>query len=203
VKNNLQTVAALLRLQSRRLEDPAARAALAEAGRRLSTVALVHDTLSHALTEQVNFDEVANRILRATVEVASTRTVVATELRGTFGRLLAEDATHLAMILAELVHNAVEHGFEEGPPHEVAPDDVPRVVVDAQRHRTGAQERLEVTVADNGAGMPDGAAGPDRSGLGVQIVEALISDLRGRIGWETRKPHGTAVRFTVRLRSSA
>ncbi|WP_122262300.1 sensor histidine kinase [Ornithinimicrobium cerasi] len=202
VKNNLQTVAALLRLQSRRLDDPAARAALAEAGRRLSTVALVHDTLSHGLTEQVDFDEVATRILRATVEVAATRTVVATELRGTFGELRAEDATHLAMILAELVHNAVEHGFEEGPPLEVASVDPPRVLVGARRLRSGAEERLEVTVGDNGAGLPD-PGGPDRSGLGMQIVEALISDLRGQIGWETREPHGTVVRFTVRLRSSS
>ena len=46
-------------------------------------------------------------------------------------------------------------------------------------------------------------APPDRSGLGMQIVEALITDLRGQIGWETAKPHGTVVRFTVRLRSSS
>ncbi|MFK5633012.1 sensor histidine kinase [Ornithinimicrobium sp. LYQ103] len=208
VKNNLQTVAALLRLQSRRLTDPAAREALAEAGRRLSTVALVHDTLSQGLTEQVDFDEVAARMLRATVEVASTRTVVATELTGSFGSLPAEDATHLAMVLAELVHNAVEHGFEEQP--EPAPgadrsseQAAPRVVVDARRHRDGGQETIEVTVTDNGAGLPEGVAGPDRSGLGMQIVEALISDLRGAITWEAAKPHGTVVRFTVRLRSTS
>ncbi|MFX0539224.1 sensor histidine kinase [Ornithinimicrobium sp. Y1847] len=205
VKNNLQTVAALLRLQSRRLDDPAARDALAEAGRRLSTVALVHDTLSQGFSERVDFDEVATRILRATVEVASTGTVVGTELRGTFGRLLAEDATHVAMILAELVHNAVEHGFEEGPPGE---QDVPtpRVVVEARRRPEGegGKEVVEVTVTDNGIGLPTGpSATPERTGLGTQIVEALISDLRGEISWDAAKPHGTVVRFVVRLRSAA
>ncbi|MGD8199825.1 sensor histidine kinase [Ornithinimicrobium sp. W1679] len=208
VKNNLQTVAALLRIQSRRLDDPAAREALAEAGRRLSTVALVHDTLSQGFSEQVDFDEVATRILRATVEVAATRTVVATELRGTFGSLLAEDATHLAMVLAELVHNAVEHGFEEhrDAPPEQAPAEVarPRVVVEARRRAqvTGPGEVVEVTVSDNGAGLPPEDVGPGGTGLGMQIVQALITDLRGTIAWESAEPHGTVVRFTVRLRSA-
>ncbi|GAA5161106.1 histidine kinase [Ornithinimicrobium tianjinense] len=200
VKNNLQTVAALLRLQSRRLDDPTARAALAEAGRRLATVALVHDTLSHALTEQVDFDGIALRILRATVEVAATRTVVATELAGSFGQLAAEDATHVAMILAELVQNAVEHGFEEGPPQADAESVQPLVRIEAERRSEGSPQELEVVVRDNGAGLPEGTTSPDRSGLGVQIVEALISDLRGHITWETAEPHGTVVRFTVRLR---
>ena len=199
VKNNLQTVAALLRLQSRRLTDPAAKVALAEAGRRLSTVALVHDTLSQGFSEQVDFDAVAARMLRATAEVASTRTVVATELRGTFGSLLAEDATHLAMILAELVHNAVEHGFEEREPMPGQERVSPRVVVSARRHQVGDADAVEVMVIDNGVGLP--ADGAERSGLGTQIVEALVSDLRGRITWETAKPHGTVVRLSVRLRT--
>ncbi|ANS78396.1 Serine phosphatase RsbU, regulator of sigma subunit [Serinicoccus hydrothermalis] len=198
VKNNLQTVAALLRLQSRRLDDPKAQEALAEAGRRLSTVALVHDTLSQGFSERVDFDDVATRTLRATVEVASTRSVVEAELEGSFGWLPPDDATHLAMILAELVHNAVEHGFEEGDQR----GDAPRVVVRAHRTRDAEadEDLLEVEVADNGSGYAPASAA--RQGLGTQIVEALISDLRGRISWETAKPHGTVVRFTVRLRGS-
>jgi two-component sensor histidine kinase len=201
VKNNLQTVAALLRLQSRRLSDPGAQAALAEAGRRLSTVALVHDTLSHGFTESVDFDEVATRILRATVEVASTRTTaVATALEGSFGSLRAEEATHLAMVLAELVHNAVEHGFEEAEGERPAP----RVVVSARRRIDEVDDVLEVEVQDNGQGLPTAAEGQARggAGLGMQIVEALLTDLRGTISWETAQPHGAVVRFTVRLRSS-
>ena len=196
VKNNLQTVAALLRLQSRRLDDPKAQEALAEAGRRLATVALVHDTLSQGFSERVDFDDVARSILRATVEVASTQVVVGTTLEGTFGWLRPEDATHLAMILAELVHNAVEHGFEEGE----AAEEPARLVVTARRDRQHGQEQLLVTVADNGRGYSPSQTG--RAGLGTQIVEALITDLRGRIGWEMTQPHGTVVRFTVRLRGS-
>ncbi|MFK5689646.1 sensor histidine kinase [Ornithinimicrobium sp. LYQ92] len=198
VKNNLQTVAALLRLQSRRLDDPKAQEALAEAGRRLATVALVHETLSEGFSERVDFDDVAVRLLRATVEVASTQAVVTTAVEGSFGWLRPEDATHLAMILAELVHNAVEHGFEEGGPRD--PDFSPEVLVGAHRDRQQGQDLLEVTVRDNGHGFAPAEPGVVRSGLGTQIVEALITDLRGEITWKTTEPHGTAVRFTVRLR---
>ncbi|WP_109474242.1 sensor histidine kinase [Ornithinimicrobium cavernae] len=208
VKNNLQTVSALLRLQSRRMGDAGARAALQEAGRRVATVALVHDTLSHGFDETVLFDEIAVRIARATVEVASQGGArVAAEHRGTFGRIRAEDATPLAMILAELVHNAVEHAFDTSRPTE---DGAPvgTVVVEASRAeatRAGDQptsapggDLLTVTVSDDGRGLPEGHQ--PGTGLGMQIVQALIGDLRGEISWETQEPHGTVVRFVVRLR---
>src|SRR5690349_24744293 len=60
VKNNLQTVAALLRLQARRLRAPEARAALDEAIRRVGSIAVVHETLSHAPEEVVDFDDIAD-----------------------------------------------------------------------------------------------------------------------------------------------
>src|SRR5207237_510547 len=63
VKNNLQTVAALLRLQARRLDVPAARAALDESVRRVSSIALVHETLSRSDAEAVAFDDIADQLL--------------------------------------------------------------------------------------------------------------------------------------------
>ncbi len=74
VKNNLQTVAALLRLQARRMPDEAARAALEEAVRRVGTIALVHETLSQGFDETVDFDEIAVRGLQAVAEVAKAST---------------------------------------------------------------------------------------------------------------------------------
>ena len=217
VKNNLQTVSALLRLQSRRLEDPGARFALQEAGRRVSTVALVHDTLSQGFDETVLFDEIAVRIARATVEVASWGAKVVAEHKGSFGRIQAEDATPLAMILAELVHNAVEHAFDTSTPR-AGGEPAGVVTVEAVRGRrevggsageTGADgpeaggaaaggDLLTVTVTDDGQGLPPGKQ--PSGGLGTQIIQALISDLRGEITWHTREPHGTVVRFVVRLR---
>ena len=63
VKNNLQTVAALLRLQSRRVANAEARTALEESMRRVSSIALVHETLSSAIDEEVAFDDVVDRLL--------------------------------------------------------------------------------------------------------------------------------------------
>ena len=113
VKNNLQTVAALLRLQARRVTDDAARASLEEAVRRVGTIALVHETLSQGFDETVNFDEIAVRGLRAVVEVATRRAPRGADLH----RQLRPDARrgrHRAGDdLSELVQNAVEHGLED------------------------------------------------------------------------------------------
>jgi two-component sensor histidine kinase len=190
VKNNLQTVAALLRMQARRLPDNEARAALDEAVRRVGTIAIVHETLSHGFDETVDFDEVIARELAAVVEVATRELPVQAGRRGTFGRLRAEDATSLAMIISELVHNAVEHGLAVGGG---------TVQVEAERRVEEGEELLEVCIADDGQGLPEGF-NPGRGGLGTQIVTSLVQDLRGRITWEQGKPRGTVVRFVARLR---
>ena len=190
VKNNLQTVAALLRMQSRRLPDNEARAALDEAVRRVGTIALVHETLSQGFEETVDFDEIAARGLAAVVEVATRDVPVRAERSGSFGRLRAEDATALAMVVTELVHNAIEHGLARTGGV---------VSVRAERSGDEGDELLTVMVTDDGAGMPLGFD-PVGSGLGTQIVTSLIQDLRGQISWENAEPRGTTVRFVARLR---
>jgi two-component sensor histidine kinase len=191
VKNNLQTVAALLRMQSRRLPDNEARAALDEAVRRVGTIALVHETLSQGFEETVDFDEIAARGLAAVVEVATRDVPVRAERIGSFGQLRAEDATALAMVVTELVHNAIGHGLAR----------IGGVVrVEAERSRDDHDELLTVTVTDDGSGLPEGFD-PAGSGLGTQIVTSLVADLRGRITWENAEPCGTRVRFVARLRS--
>ncbi|MFY9915220.1 MAG: histidine kinase N-terminal domain-containing protein, partial [Nocardioidaceae bacterium] len=109
VKNNLQTVAALLRLQSRRMEVPAARLALDEAVRRVGSIAIVHETLSQAFNEHVDFDDVSDRLAAMITEVAADPAAVATVRNGSFGELPADVATPLAMVLTEVLQNAVEH----------------------------------------------------------------------------------------------
>ncbi|PRY61269.1 two-component sensor histidine kinase [Knoellia remsis] len=191
VKNNLQTVAALLRLQSRRIPDPTARTALDEAVRRVGTIALVHETLSQGIDETVDFDEIAVRGLRAVVDVAVTEHPVESAVTGSFGRMRAEDATSLAMIVSELVQNAVEHGLaERGGRIEVA--------VQREEVEPGV-DGLTVTITDDGRGLPAGFR-PVLAGLGTRIVTSLVQDLQGRIRWEPAKPKGTRVEFTARLR---
>ena len=115
VKNNLQTVAALLRLQARRLpEGEAGRAALEEAVRRVGVIALVHETLSQGFDETVEFDDIAGaRAAGRSPRWPRSSTRSRRRCVGSFGTLRAEDATALAMIMSELVQNAVEHGLAE------------------------------------------------------------------------------------------
>ncbi len=179
VKNNLQTVAALLRIQLRRVTSPDARAALAEAMRRVSTIAMVHDTLSQTPDATVDFDDVVRRTLRLTADVTARENRVGTVLEGTFGQLCARGATALALVLTELVSNAVEHGFADGEPGTV------RVAVE----RDG--DHLRVEVVDDGRGLTDDRPG---SGLGTQIVSTLVAnELDGSISWRPGPQGGTSV----------
>ncbi|WP_029288141.1 sensor histidine kinase [Cellulomonas sp. HZM] len=187
VKNNLQTVAALLRLQSRRVESPEAKEALGEAMRRVATIALVHEALSQTIDETVPFDDLVGRSLRLAADVATAGAHVRTTVRGTFGSVPADDATALVLVLTELVTNAVEHGFEGRESGSV------EVVVD----RDG--EELRVEVADDGAGLPPGRGAG--TGLGTQIVSTLVAnELRGTIAWHPREGGGTSVVIECRLR---
>ena len=146
VKNNLQTVAALLRLQARRLTAPEARAALEEAVRRVGSIAIVHETLSHAPEEIVDFDDIARRVAMMAGEVSAPETRVTPELSGKFGRLPASLATPLALVLTELLQNALQHGLTR--PTGAALGGTLKVTADR------GHDRLTVTVADNGVGLP-------------------------------------------------
>ncbi len=188
VKNNLQTVAALLRLQARRLDDPAARTALDQAERRVAAIALVHETLSTGFDETVDFDAVALRGLSTLAEVARPGGAIRTEHQGRFGPLRAEDATSLSLVLTELVHNAVEHGL-------AGRDGV--VTVSAERSGEGDADRLVVLVSDDGVGLSEHGL---QTGLGSQIVRALVVELGGTITWSAREGGGTDVRLDLRPR---
>jgi two-component sensor histidine kinase len=189
VKNNLQTVAALLRLQARRIKSEEGRLALQEAMRRVATIALVHETLSEGLGETVDFDDVVGRTLSLAVELAVPSATVKVRREGRFGELRAENATPLALVLTELVTNAVEHGLH---------DRGGTVIVAAQRQ--GGQ--LRISIRDDGVGLPEGfTAG--LSGLGTQIVQALVSgEMRGRITWTNMPEGGTEVVVEVTLQAS-
>ncbi|HEX6967320.1 MAG TPA: histidine kinase N-terminal domain-containing protein [Micromonosporaceae bacterium] len=194
VKNNLQTVAALLRLQARRVGIPEARAALEESVRRVASIALVHETLSMTSDEAVEFDGIVDRVSKAAAEVATTDLRVILRREGSFGVLPAEIATSLVMVLNELLLNAVEHGFARGA---VAGSGGPaEVVVSAQRHR----KQLQVTVADNGRGLPSDFDAERSGRLGLQIVRALVTgELRGSIELRGRDGGGTEAVLTVPL----
>ena len=186
VKNNLQTVASLLRIQARRTHSDEARDALQQAMRRVSAIAVVHDTLSEGLSQNVDFDVLFERVLQLIAEVAASGTTrVQPRLIGTFGELPSEYATPLALALTELVTNAVEHGLAGRTDGMVS--------ITAER----TTETLTVRVRDNGIGLAEGKVG---AGLGTQIVRTLIQgELSGSIDWHTIVGSGTEVTIEVPL----
>ena len=174
VKNNLQSVSALLRLQARRSSNAETTQALGEAVRRVSSIALVHEMLSGSVDEEVDLDAIVDRVSTSLVDVTlphggGARVSIRRDSR--LGVLSADLAMPLVMVLTEVLQNSIEHGFS--PDQQGA-----LIVVDAVRD----VRALNVRVTDNGSGLPDGfdLAASDR--LGLQIVRTLVSnDLRGSI----------------------
>lgn len=171
VKNNLQTVAALLRLQARRTAAPDAKVALEEAVRRVGSIAIVHETLSHAVEETVDFDQVTDRLCAMVTDVSGVHVPVRIERQGTFGALSSAAATPLAMVLTEVLQNAHEHGFGD------AVGDIEGcIAVSAQR----VPGRLRLDVTDDGRGLPPGFRLGETTQLGLSIVSTLVeSELNG------------------------
>jgi two-component sensor histidine kinase len=185
VKNNLQTVAALLRMQARRMTSPEAKIALNDAMSRVASIAIVHETLSQAFDEVVDFDRVADGLLRMVGEVAATSTTVSAVRLGSFGDVSASVATSLSMVITELCQNAVEHGLGDQPGEvRVVPE-----VIDGW---------LRVSITDNGRGMPEGFDWHSSRSLGLSIVATLVAELEGRFELGDN-PDGPGTRATVEI----
>jgi two-component system, sensor histidine kinase PdtaS len=186
VKNNLQTVAALLRLQARRIDNAEAKFALEEAVRRVGSIAIVHDMLSQAVEENVFFDEVVDRLARMVTEVSAVGAPVGITRDGSFGVLRSETATALAMVLTEVLQNAVEHGYDPG--------ESGHIVVQVRR----LVGRLHVTITDDGRGLPEGFDQESSTSLGLSIVRTLVeSELDGQLDMGVGPTGGTRVGVDV------
>ncbi len=183
VKNNLQTISSLLRLQGRRLDSPEAKSAIEESVRRIRSIALVHEILSRETGDDVSFQEIVRPLVRMVEEaVQSPDRPVRFRVEGDAGRVPARVATPLAVVLAELLQNAVDHAFpEEGA------DLAGEVQVLVQLANDGKE--LVVKVADNGVGLPPEFSLETTGGLGLSIVRTLVtSQIEGAIDMRAREP---------------
>jgi two-component sensor histidine kinase len=185
VKNNLQTIASLLRIQARRSDSKEVRRALAEATERIGAMAVVHDLLAGSDEERVDFAQVAKTVVDLVRQsLVGEGHQVAVTVEGQTGEVDARMATSLALALTELVHNALEHGVggREGGRVDVTTRRVPGELI--------------LTVRDDGAGLPDGFEAVGSAHLGLAIVHTVVQDdLRGTIAFSGGR--GTTV--TVRV----
>ena len=202
VKNNLQTISSLLRLQSRRLTHPEAIAAVGESVRRIRTIALVHEALSREPGDDVTFLEIVRPLLRLAEEgLQSPDRPVRFTVVGDGGRIPSAIATPLSVVLTELLQNAVDHGFPEGSGGG-------SVVVRLEN----SGSKLQLSVVDDGRGVDSGFRLEDATGLGLSIVRTLVTtELNGTISMRplqaadgalagitiSGSPHGTVVDLEV------
>ena len=184
VKNNLQTIASLLRLQGRRLQSAEAKAALDESVLRIGSIALVHETLSEQPSDVAEFGDVARRITHMVAEgLVSPDRAIEIKVAGSTGPLGADIATPLAVTVTELLQNALEHAFPDGNGGTIG----------VELDRTDG--RLSVVVWDDGIGMsPDAESG---ARLGLQIVRSLVQEMGG--AFDITSESGTRVELTIPL----
>lgn len=183
VKNNLQTVAALLRLQARRSDSDEVRGALEEAQRRIAAIATVHEILAHEPGTSVDFDEVVERLILMVRDMTRGMRQGTILKTGTFGIFRSEPATALAMVLTELIGNAVEHGISlrqtEGAVVVTVDDGDP----------------MTVTVEDDGPGLPETGV---EDGLGLSIVRTVVTqDLKGSLELINREGGGVIAKLVL------
>ncbi|MGQ9557541.1 MAG: sensor histidine kinase [Desulfurispora sp.] len=167
VKNNLQTIASLLRLQMRRVDVPEVRQAFQESINRIKCIALVHEFFSRESPEIIEMKSCIEKIAAMLRESMLTvdSTVVIT-VQGDKIYLPSEKATPVAIIVNELLQNALEHGMAGREAGQIAVDIV-------------AGPRVQISVADDGRGLPANFSLESMTNLGLQIALTLVRENLG------------------------
>ncbi|PKQ37254.1 MAG: hypothetical protein CVT59_08425 [Actinobacteria bacterium HGW-Actinobacteria-1] len=185
VKNNLQTIASLLRIQARRTDSDEAARALAEAVERVSSMAVVHEMLAASTEESVDFSAAARTVVDMVRQsIAHEGSQIVVKVEGETGLVPASVATSLALVCAELVHNAIEHGIGDRESGSVTV---------SMRRLPG---ELHLVVRDDGAGLSDSFNLESSANLGLAIVNTVVNDdLRGTLSFSSAR--GTTVTIRV------
>jgi two-component sensor histidine kinase/putative methionine-R-sulfoxide reductase with GAF domain len=187
IKNNLQTVADLLSLEMSASPSPAARKSLRDSISRIKSIAVVHELLSLEQLRLTDISELARQVCDISLRhlVRPDQRVTA-EINGPAIYLPSKQATALALVMNELIANALEHAFS------LNSRDGRLAITLAQ---DGAQ--VTVTIADNGRGLPPDFDVTGRRGLGLQIVQTLVTkDLAGKLRLENRPEGGSRATLT-------
>jgi two-component sensor histidine kinase len=183
VKNSLNTVAGLLRMQSRRTKNEETRLELRRAVDRIQGISMVHDILAHQSGEDVDWEILLDKLCQLSIHNLAVGHV---ELRrkkmGKPVMISSEKAVPLAIAVNELIHNAMEHGLEE--------QEAGTLEVEDQLN----EGMLSISIANNGKQLPSNFSSSQYS-LGLQIVKNLVEiELHGHF---TLENEGTMVKAQV------
>jgi two-component sensor histidine kinase len=164
VKNSLQMIASLLRLQLRVGKFDSPREALRQSINRIQSIAAVHEMLSSENLDDVNLKKLAENILAATARgLLPDARQIKTAVVGEDFLLPSGQATYVALILNELIQNAVEHGLK---------DIGTELIVDVRRN----EDSVRIAVTNDGEPLPQDFDLKGNRNLGLKIVESLVHD---------------------------
>ena len=186
VKNNLQVICSLLRLQSNYSQDEAIRAMFRNSEERVRSMALIHEKLcGNQDPSSVQFDEYVSSLVDQLLKsYPSKEKPVRVELQLESIRLPIEQAVPCGLIINELVTNSLKYGCRnEGAPY---------LGVRLRR----SDDEIELEVRDNGPGLPDGFDISKPKSLGIRVVQALSRQLAASFSVESSM--GTTFRLRFR-----
>jgi two-component sensor histidine kinase len=187
VRNTLQAVAGLLRMEMDQTPPRPVKQILRRAIARLQSVAVVHDMLQARDLRFVDIKQAARRIVQLTVQTAMPDSDIETRVTGARVSLPSQQAANVAMILSELVDNAVRHGLAESPSGRISVS------------LAEAGNNVVLEVKDDGKGLPAGFDLEADSGLGLKVVRGLIEEeLGGSLDVESDKGVTVRARFPKR-----
>ena len=218
VKNNLQTIASLLRLEQRRASSEETKVVLRDSINRISSIALVHEYLSGQGTELVDINELGNGVYRTVMSSMKTPDL---ELKMNFSAdnlwLPSQQAASLALVLNELLQNALEHGFENRKKGTLTaticrmdasdriqgkiPGNESDLSAYAGSGKKENDDQLLLLVQDDGVGLPPGFNLQKTKSLGLKIVQTVVqSDLKGTFTLEPRTDRkGTVAKVIIHI----
>lgn len=184
VKNNLQSVSGLLRMQARRSESEEVAKALMESIHRIESMSLVHEILCHYDEEYVEISKISDELIRLlSASLLNSSHHIEAYYEGESILLTSDQASYVALIINELITNAIEHGFK----------DIHKGKITVEGYLL-ASNRVSLSVSDTGQGIEDAAALLQTKRLGMQIIKNLVENqLEGTIGIGQNNPHGTII----------
>jgi two-component sensor histidine kinase len=190
VKNNLQTIAMLLRLQVAQADGLTPEDILHETINRVLSIATVHEILAHERQTHVGLKRLIKQVSQIIVSSMTINELVSVSVEGDDLQLPSQFATNLALITNELLQNALEHSLTHQQEGEI------------QIYLALTQTDLLITVTDNGLGLPQGFALEADSGLGLELIHTMVvEDLGGSFTLEDAPEGGARAVVNVPLAS--